>query len=78
MLDKNSDVSRLLDRLVRKNLISKATCPNDKRATDVTIAEPGLALLETLEKYQNEIDGVLSLTDPEALQLSELLDKCRG
>ena len=29
MLDKNSDVSRLLDRLVRKNLITKTTCPND-------------------------------------------------
>ncbi len=78
MLDKNSDVSRLLDRLVRKNLITKTTCPNDKRATDVTIAEAGLALLGTLEKYQGEIDGVLSLTDAEALQLSELLDKCRG
>lgn len=78
MLDKNSDVSRLLDRLVRKNLISKQTCPNDKRATDVTIAESGLALLETLEKYQDELDGVLSLTDEEALRLSDLLDKCRG
>lgn len=78
MLDKNSDVSRLLDRLVRKNLITKSTCPNDKRATDVTIAEAGLALLETLEKYQNEIDGVLALSDAEALQLSDLLDKARG
>ena len=77
MLDKNSDVSRLLDRLVRKNLISKATCPKDKRATDVTIAEPGLALLETLDAYQNEIDSILSLTDAEALQLIDLLDKCR-
>jgi len=78
MLDKNSDVSRLLDRLVRKNLITKTTCPNDKRATDVKIAEGGLELLETLEQYQSEIDGVLSLTDEEALQLSDLLDKCRS
>jgi DNA-binding MarR family transcriptional regulator len=78
MLDKNSDVSRLLDRLVGKNLISKTTCPKDKRATDVTIAEAGLALLETLDAYQDEIDGILSLTDAEALQLSDLLDKSRG
>jgi DNA-binding MarR family transcriptional regulator len=78
MLDKNSDVSRLLDRLVRKNLITKQTCPNDKRATDVTIAEPGMALLATLDKHQDELDGVLSLTEEEALQLSDLLDKCRG
>ncbi len=78
MLDKNSDVSRLLDRLVRKNLITKTTCPNDKRATDVKIAEAGLELLDTLEKHQGEIDGVLALSDDEALQLSDLLDKCRG
>ena len=78
MLDKNSDVSRLLDRLLAKNLISKKTCPNDKRATDVNITEPGLELLKALENYQNELDGVLRLNQSDAAQLSELLDKCRG
>jgi DNA-binding MarR family transcriptional regulator len=78
MLDRNSDVSRLLDRLVSKNLISKKTCPNDKRATDVNITESGLELLKTLDKFQNQMDGVLSLTEEEALQLSQLLDKGRG
>jgi len=78
MLDKNSDVSRLLDRLLTKNLISKKTCPNDKRATDVSITEPGLDLLKTLENDQNELDGVLRLDPEDATHLSELLDKCRG
>jgi DNA-binding MarR family transcriptional regulator len=78
MLDKNSDVSRLLDRLVAKDLISKKTCPNDKRATDVNITDAGLQLLGSLEKHQSEIDRVLSLTEEEALQLSTLLDKSRG
>jgi DNA-binding MarR family transcriptional regulator len=78
MLDKNSDVSRLLDRLVAKDLISKTTCPNDKRATDVTITTSGMELLKTLENYQGQIDGVLSLSEEEAFHLSELLDKCRG
>jgi DNA-binding MarR family transcriptional regulator len=78
MLDKNSDVSRLLDRLVAKDLISKRTCPNDKRATDVNITETGLDLLKTLAKYQTELDNVLSLSEEEAIQLSELLDKARG
>ena len=78
MLDKNSDVSRLLDRLMAKNLISKKTCPNDKRATDVNITDEGLELLTSLEKYQNELDGVLAINEEDALQLSQLLDKCRG
>lgn len=78
MLDKNSDVSRLLDRLVAKNLISKSTCPNDKRATDVSITDEGLNLLRTLDRYQQQLDGVLALSEDEAILLSQLLDKCRG
>src|SRR5688500_17518782 len=35
LLDPNSDVSRLLDRLSAKDLITKKTCPLDKRASDV-------------------------------------------
>src|SRR6187431_1826075 len=51
MLDKNSDISRLLDRLIAKNLITKKTCPNDKRAFDVTITEQGIEVLKSMEKF---------------------------
>ncbi len=78
MLDRNSDVSRLLDRLLGKKLVTKRTCPNDKRATDVNITEEGLELLRSIDKYQTQIDGVIALTEEEAQQLSNLLDKCRA
>jgi len=78
MLDKNSDVSRLLDRLVAKNLIIKKACPNDRRAADVSITEEGLNLLKAIDKQQAEMDHILSLTEAEANQLSNLLDKSRG
>jgi len=77
MLDRNSDVSRLLDRLAAKNLLTKRTCPNDKRASDVFITEQGLALLQELDKTQKQ-DKVLSLTAEEANLLSDLLDKSRN
>jgi DNA-binding MarR family transcriptional regulator len=77
MLDRNSDVSRLLDRLAAKNLLTKTTCPNDKRASDVRITEQGLALLQELDKTQKQ-DKVLSLTAEEANLLSDLLDKSRN
>jgi DNA-binding MarR family transcriptional regulator len=77
MLDRNSDVSRLLDRLAAKNLLTKTTCPNDKRASDVLITKQGLALLEELDKTQKQ-DKVLSLTADEANLLSDLLDKSRN
>lgn len=77
MLDKNPDVSRLLDRLATKKLISKKTCPNDKRASDVIITEQGIALLKEIDKTRKQ-DHVLSLSPEEASFLSDLLDKSRG
>lgn len=77
MLDRNSDVSRLLDRLDAKNLITKKTCPNDKRATDVFITEQGIALLREIDKFQ-KYDRLLSLSPEDANLLSDLLDKSRA
>ncbi len=78
MLDQNSDVSRLLERMAGKLLITKTTCPRDKRASDVFITPQGLDLLRDIDKRQKEIDHVIELSEEEAVQLSELLDKCRG
>lgn len=79
MLDKNSDVSRLLDRLIGKKLVEKNQCPNDKRASDINITEAGLSLLEKLDDALNGMDTrFLNLTKDEAVQLSTLLDKSRG
>ena len=77
MLDRNSDVSRLLDRLAAKNLITRSVCPNDKRASDVTITDEGLTLLAKVSKVAKQ-DQILALTDEEAAQLSDLLDKARA
>lgn len=78
MLDKNSDISRLLDRLVKKNLVERKNCPNDKRASDIFITEEGLKLLESMSKVQKEVDAALNLSEEEAAILSDLLDKSRG
>ncbi len=76
MLDRNSDVSRLLNRLESKNLITKKICPKDKRASDVLITDAGLALLNEMSKTQT-LDHIPGLSDQEANQLNELLDKAR-
>jgi DNA-binding MarR family transcriptional regulator len=78
LLDQNSDVSRLLDRLMQKQLITKTASENDKRASDVFISEQGLELLTQIEKQNKEIDFAINLSPEEASQLSDLLDKCRG
>jgi len=78
LLDRNSDVSRLLDRLEIKELITKKICPQDKRASDIFISDKGLQLLTEIDKRQKEIDNVLALSSDEAQQLSDLLDKSRS
>jgi DNA-binding MarR family transcriptional regulator len=79
MLDKNSDVSRLLDRLIAKSLVKKSQCPNDKRATDIIITETGLSLLKELDSAIHNMEKkILQLSTEESNQLSELLDRSRG
>lgn len=77
MLDKNSDVSRLLDRLLTKGVITKKICPDDKRAADINLTEEGLELLKSVDKKQQQMDSILLLSEEEANRLSELLDKSR-
>ena len=78
MLDRNSDVSRLLNRLEKKHLIQRRICEVDKRAADIFISETGLQLLEKVNRHQNALDHVLKLSEEEAQKLSDLLDKARG
>lgn len=78
MLDKNSDVSRLLDRLFAKHLIERKTSANDKRAADINLTEEGLELLRTIDRKQHLLDESLTLSEEDASLLSDLLDKARG
>lgn len=78
MLDKMSDTSRIVDRLVLKGLAKKTICQNDKRLVDVSISIKGKRLLEKIDSYEKELDALLgNLTEAEADQLNKLLDKIR-
>lgn len=78
MLDKMSDTSRIVDRLVLKGLAQKTTCKNDKRLVDVSISIKGRKLLEKMDQFDQEIDAIFgNLTQVEAKTLNKLLDKIR-
>lgn len=78
MLEKMSDTSRIVDRLIAKGLVKKVVCKNDRRLVDVVITEKGKKLLERLDDRQDEIDGILgNLSEKDANILSDLLDKIR-
>lgn len=79
MLDKMSDASRIVDRLVQKGLLEKEVNTEDKRAVDIKISKKGLNLLKKMDAEINLSAFVSSnLTEHEAVQLNILLDKLRG
>ena len=79
MLDKMSDTSRIVDRLIVKELVAKSTCPADKRLVDITLTEKGSALVEKLDQLNDQIDGLLKgVTENEAKTINEILDKLRS
>jgi MarR family transcriptional regulator, 2-MHQ and catechol-resistance regulon repressor len=78
MLDRMSDTSRIVDRLVAKQLVKKVVCTKDRRLVDVTITEKGQNLLKRLDGQVNSMDSILSnITEKEAQTISNLLDKLR-
>jgi DNA-binding MarR family transcriptional regulator len=79
MLDKISDTSRIVDRLVKKELVQKVICKTDRRLVDVTITDTGLQLLERLDSYNEQMDAMLgNLSEEDAKMLNQLLDKIRN
>jgi DNA-binding MarR family transcriptional regulator len=78
MLDKMSDTSRIVDRLLIKKLVKKAVCKSDKRLIDVTITDKGSQLLKKMDTLEKEMDLLLgALSVAEAKTLNQLLDKIR-
>lgn len=78
MLDKMSDTSRIVDRLLKKELVRKVVCKSDRRLVDVTISEKGLALLEQMDTFNDEMDNLVSaISTEEATALNSLLDRIR-
>lgn len=79
MLDKMSDTSRIVDRLLKKELVQKVICKNDRRLVDVSISEKGLALLNQLDNHSHELDSHLTrISEDEARTINQLLDKLRN
>lgn len=79
MLDKMSDASRIIERLVQKELVSRCLNEKDRRVVDILITEKGLQLLDNVNLDQViELAINNNITNEEAGLLSDLLDKIRG
>ena len=78
MLDKNSDVSRIVDKLYEKELINRNENKLDRRQKEIKITEKGIVLLKKLDHIEQFVDDYLkNLTSEEVVELNRLLDKIR-
>jgi DNA-binding MarR family transcriptional regulator len=71
-----SDVSRLIDRLVKKELVARNICPENRRKLDVCISESGLGTLKELDKKISEtLDGFYAdvISPEKAKEMTEML-----
>ncbi len=79
MITKNSNTTRLIDKLLLKELVTREICPNNRRKMEITITNKGLELLSELDPKVTEHEHFFSknLEENELKQLNILLEKYR-
>jgi len=78
MIERNSDVSRVIDRLLKKKIIDRKENKLDRRQRDIIINQAGLDLLEKIDQHENRYSEINKTVTPEEVKLmNDLLDKLR-
>lgn len=78
IIDRSSDVSRLVERLRKQNYVSRFGSETDKRLVDVKITEKGLELLEKIQKERKKMPPIFAhLSEEELKTMNFYLDKLR-
>lgn len=79
MLDRMSNVSRLVDKLLEKGYVSRSQSVDDRRAVDILITKKGLDILDEIDEQQAIWEKNYTKMDVnDAKKLNELLDSLRG
>lgn len=80
MVDKNSNATRLVEKLRQKGLVERQTCENNRRKVDIRVTDDGLKLLSELDPEIEEVIDQLfrNLNEAEIRQLDGLLERFRG
>lgn len=79
MIDKNSNATRLVEKLRLKGFVKREICKSNRRQVDISITEKGLNLLVKIDRASDAWQKAMNnLTKVEAQELNRLLDKLRG
>jgi DNA-binding MarR family transcriptional regulator len=80
MLSKSSNTTRLIDKLLLKDYVTRDVCPENRRKIEVLITQKGLDILTELDPIVIEHEQLFAnnLTSEELELLNTLLEKYRG
>lgn len=80
MIAKNSNTTRLIDKLLLKDLVTREVCPANRRKIEIQITQKGLNLLLELDPnvIQHEESFASNLSNAEVEELNRLLEKYRN
>ncbi len=79
MIAKTSNTTRLVDKLLLKELVTREICPENRRKMEVAITQKGLDVLSDLDPSitKHERSFAQNLSEIELITLNELLEKFR-
>jgi DNA-binding MarR family transcriptional regulator len=79
MIEKNSNCTRLVEKLRQKGLVDRQLCESNRRQVDISITDKGLKVLSDIDKdYDEWLSIQKSITKAEAIELNRILDKLRS
>jgi len=78
MIEKNSNCTRLVEKLRQKDMVDRQLCEANRRQVDISITAKGLKVLSDIDKdYDQWLSIQKSITKAEAIELNRILDKLR-
>jgi DNA-binding MarR family transcriptional regulator len=78
MIEKNSNVPRIIDRLELKKLVKRSDSQNDKRETAIALTPAGVNILEIATAKVNKVfESTVLMEESSASTLNKLLEKIR-
>lgn len=78
MIHKNSNATRLVEKLRQKGFLKREICDNNRRQVDISITDKGLALLKKIDQESESwLAEIKTITKHEVIELNRILDKWR-
>lgn len=79
MVDRSSNTTRLVDKLIKKGWAQRTVCKNNRRKVEITITSTGLDILKELDPIteENNKNILKNLTEEQLIEINYTLDTLR-